>query len=176
MRGIRYILVVAILIAGAFAFLTYNKFHRVETPTGIPKGYVEVKIDEVTVDEGGGVMYLAERGTGYVLPIHIGLEQARVMFMLIHDSVFERPMMHDLLEKVLRDAKLELDYVSIDKLDNNVYYATVVLNNGRMDARPSDGVILALANDIPVYVRKDLMRGDSAMKHPTIAPRSGVAV
>ncbi len=177
MRGIRYfLLIISILIAGTFALLAYNRTHRVEAPTKVPNGYVEVEIEEATMDAVGGVMYLAERDTDRVLPIHIGLEQARVISMLIHKSAFERPMMHDLLKEVLKDAKVKLDYVSIDRLDNNVYYATVVLNNGRLDARPSDGVILALANGIPIYVHGELMRSGDAMEHPRVSPHGGIAV
>jgi bifunctional DNase/RNase len=54
-----------------------------------------------------------------------------------------------------------VDYILVDDLHNNVYYAKIVLQqNGKpleVDCRPSDAIAMAVRFRAPIYVADDVL-------------------
>ncbi len=170
----RFLVLALALLAGTSALALSYKYLR---PTagmltmGVPSGYVQVELRDVQVDHGSGIIYLSEIGGPRVLPIYISSDQAQTITMLLNEVPSERPMMHDLMGLVLDYGNLRLEYVTVDKLENGIYYSTVVLRNGKsfsLDVRPSDGIILALSRKVPMYVSEELLKNESVRTHPPV--------
>jgi len=76
-------------------------------------------------------------------------------------SASSQPYAHDLLMAVCESLGAELEKVVIDDLWNNTYYAKLhFLLDGEdisIDARPSDGIALALRAEAPIYAAEAVM-------------------
>lgn len=95
-----------------------------------------------------------------ILPILISPSQAKAIQYAIEGIPLERPFTHDLLVEVVTDFGGAIDRVRIDDLADGTFYAKVDIELFRegtrdrfvYDARPSDGIALALRVDCPIYV------------------------
>lgn len=131
-----------------------------------PEDYVEVTVKDVRIYSKGGVVLLGENASNEVLPIYIALDQAQEIVRTMHNISAERPLTHDLIKRILESANIKLAYVSIDRLEGDIYYATIAAGNGaaiKIDARPSDSIILALKNRVPIYAHGNLMKEKSVL-------------
>src|SRR5699024_5485750 len=80
----------------------------------------------------------------------IGLAQQRIET--------PRPTTHQLLVQALRATGDALDAVRISKVDDEVFYAELVLQSGKtVDSRASDAVAAALFAKVPVYTTEDVL-------------------
>ena len=65
-----------------------------------------------------------------------------------------RPLTHDLLIEVIHRLKATVKRVIITQMRENTYYASLVLEaQGQelvLDSRPSDAIVLALKEDVPI--------------------------
>ncbi len=96
------------------------------------------------------VMLKEAEGNRY-LPIWIGATEALAIAAVQQGLVTERPLTHDLFRDVLAALKVPVTRVVITTMHNGVYYATLVLGELEVSARPSDAIALALRTDSPVY-------------------------
>ncbi|MFQ6136015.1 MAG: bifunctional nuclease family protein [Candidatus Hydrothermarchaeales archaeon] len=164
----------------ALAFLPPRMIPSREVPTlGLPpEGYIRGTVEGFRILPSGGVVFLGGDGSEKVLPIYIGMDQAHTLARVLDNLTTERPMTHDLIEEVFEGSGIELVYISVDRLEEGTYYATIVLDDEgeiRIDARPSDSIILALKMGAPIYVNKDLIdEGGIAPEHAGIY-REGLA-
>jgi bifunctional DNase/RNase len=75
-----------------------------------------------------------------------------------------RPYTHDLINALLRGLDVKPIQIVITDIEDTIYFARLYLEqtNGdqktllEIDARPSDCIILALLNNIPVFCRKEI--------------------
>jgi len=95
-----------------------------------------------------------------VLPIWIGPAEASAIFTVLTGRAFERPMTHDLMSIIVDVLGAEVREVEITGINNNTYFARIVLNRGEevfyIDARPSDSIALALRCDASIFVDLEL--------------------
>lgn len=74
----------------------------------------------------------------------------------------KRPLTHDLYLSILSDAGVVFDRIEIHEMQENTYYAKVVVSiQGKevvFDSRPSDAVALALHQKCPILVNRKLLR------------------
>jgi hypothetical protein len=74
----------------------------------------------------------------------------------------KRPLTHDLYLSVLGKTGVRFDRIEIHGMQDNTYYARVVVTlNGEesfFDSRPSDAVALALHQKCPIMVNRQLLR------------------
>lgn len=76
-----------------------------------------------------------------------------------------RPYTHDLISAILRGLDVKPIQIVITDIEDTVYFARLYLEQQidekktilEIDARPSDCIILALLNNIPVFCRKDIL-------------------
>jgi bifunctional DNase/RNase len=106
------------------------------------------------------VVTLADPEEKRALFIWIGLPEARAIYSELEGIRHQRPLTHDLLEKIILETEGGVYRVVVTHTLENIYYATVVLQKGdnliEIDARPSDALVMALKFDAPVFVSRDL--------------------
>lgn len=121
---------------------------------------IEVELASVGVSPltGSPVVLLREMASGDVVPIFIGVPEARAILMAMHDTPVPRPMTHDLMRDLLRTLEARLSRVFVDDLDNGTYYGMLELTvDGqeqplRVDTRPSDALALAVRTGARILV------------------------
>lgn len=124
-------------------------------------GYIEAAVSDLQVELTRGVITLGSTELNTTLDIYISREQGENIYAAIHNISAPRPLSHDLFLELLKQSGMEVSYVSVDRLEDGVYYATTVITrNGAaitLDARPSDSIVLALKAGVPIYVHRELM-------------------
>ncbi len=125
---------------------------------------IEVLIDSVRVSlmSQHRIVVLREEGGTRYLPIWIGPFEADAITIQLQGIEVSRPMTHDLLRDLIEKLDGEISHVIINDLQNDTFYAKIVLEAGggtiEIDSRPSDAVALAVRMDAPIYVADDVMK------------------
>ena len=124
---------------------------------------LEVKIKGVTIDPQGNtpVVILEEQQGHRAFPIWIGLPEARAIMLEMEGVSTPRPLTHVLLHNILVDLNVKIGRVIITDMQEDTFYATILLRQGNktltVDARPSDAIALALHVHAPVFATKKLL-------------------
>jgi bifunctional DNase/RNase len=124
---------------------------------------LEVKIKGVTIDPQGNtpVVILEEQQGRRAFPIWIGLPEARAIMLEMEGVSTPRPLTHVLLHNILVDLNVTIGRVIITDMQEDTFYATILLRQGNktltIDARPSDAIALALHVHAPVFATKKLL-------------------
>lgn len=124
---------------------------------------IEVTIDSVRVSlmSQHRIVVLREEGSERYLPIWIGPAEADAITIQLQGVEVARPMTHDLLKRLIETLEGEVSHVIINDLQNDTFYAKIVLDvrgeTLEVDSRPSDAVALAVRVDAPIYVDDDVM-------------------
>jgi hypothetical protein len=97
-----------------------------------------------------------ELAGGDCIPIYIGLWEAISIRNAIKREVLPRPITHDLFVEVLRRLHATITSLSIDSLEDGIFYAKLHVKldgvTEVVDCRPSDGIAIALRTDAPITV------------------------
>lgn len=118
---------------------------------------LEVKVRQVYNDPvGARVVVLAPEKGDKVLRVWIGEAEALAIAAALNGVSFPRPMTHDLFYTAIRALGGRVERVVITDLRDNTFYATLVLRTEKglkeIDARPSDGIALALRAKAPIFL------------------------
>ena len=119
----------------------------------------KIKIDETRNEQV--IVFREKDGTRY-LPLVIGIAEVNAIKMKLSGVTPPRPLTHDLLQQVIEQLGARLDRVVIDRLQNNTFFAKLVLKRTAgteviVDARPSDSVALALRANAPVFASEEVL-------------------
>lgn len=91
------------------------------------------------------IVLLRERDGSRYLPIWIGAAEATAIAYAQEGVEPPRPLTHDLLVDVVEAVGRRVASVELVRLDEGVFYANLVLDDGtRVDARSSDAIAVAL--------------------------------
>lgn len=92
------------------------------------------------------------------VPIVIGRSEAQCILLALHpeeNGKIRRPMTHQLMIQMMNTYGLMLKQVTIDKVSEGVFYATLHISDGfnehTLDSRTTDAITLALLTDTPIY-------------------------
>jgi bifunctional DNase/RNase len=124
---------------------------------------LEVKVKGVTIDPQGHtpVVILEEQQGHRAFPIWIGIPEARAIMLEMEGVSTPRPLTHALLHNILVDLGIKISRVIITDMQEDTFYATILLRQGNktftIDARPSDAIALALHGRAPVFATKKLL-------------------
>lgn len=103
-------------------------------------------------------------GTHY-LPILIGPFEATAIALALEGAAVPRPLSHDLMRSILMTLGANLEQVVIHDIRESTFFAKLVVRtNGdlqEIDARPSDGIALALRVQAPIYVSDKIVLEES---------------
>lgn len=113
-----------------------------------------------TDDEGRGAPVVIIEARSEFIPIFVSPDQAQSMQLALEGEPFERPLTHDLFVEMVAEFGAAIDRVRIDDLADGTFYAKIdaeqYLDGERkqavFDARPSDGIALALRVDCPLIM------------------------
>lgn len=107
------------------------------------------------------VVILREKDGEFRLPIWIGLPEANAISVILEGIEVPRPLTSDLLCSVITRTGASLDYIVINDLQDDVFYARLMLEVNwtkvEVDARPSDAIAVALRVSAPIYVTKAVL-------------------
>ena len=124
---------------------------------------IEVFVSRLGLDSSNNsyVVILQERGGTRLLPIWIGQPEAESIVMHMHNVKRPRPITHDLIRSLIMGMDAQLRRVQITRVEKQTYYAELHLQHGdtlaRIDARPSDGIAIAIRLDAPIYAAEQLL-------------------
>ncbi len=124
---------------------------------------IKMKIEGLGFDRvtNTPVVLLSDEKKETVLPIWIGLCEARSIEIGLSGMIPPRPLTYDMVAAIIRTMNGEVNRVVITDLRDKVFYARVVMSvNGKVsgiDARPSDALALASRMNSPIYVKKSVI-------------------
>ncbi|MCK9594999.1 MAG: bifunctional nuclease family protein [Candidatus Omnitrophica bacterium] len=126
---------------------------------------VEMELNKIVIDEKkhGQLIVLREKQGERILPIVIGLNEIAAIRSKIKGDKPPRPITHDLLYSVITEMGGRIQRILIDRLQNNVFYAKIVLKTSAgdekcVDARPSDSIALAVRARAPIFADESVLK------------------
>ena len=123
---------------------------------------IRVTVYQLVVDPSSRqpVVTLADPAEKRALFIWIGIAEARAIYSEIEEIEHQRPLTHDLIEKIIQKSNGAIHHIAVTHSRDNIYFATIVLqreeNLVEIDARPSDALVMALKFNAPIYVSREL--------------------
>lgn len=126
---------------------------------------VQVELSKIIIDEKrqDQIIVLKEKNGDRQLPIVIGFLEASSIKMKIAGVEPPRPMTHDLLVATFEGLEAKLGRLIIDKMVNNTFHAKLEFRTKSgetklIDARPSDGIALAVRTNAAIFVEEDVLK------------------
>jgi len=124
---------------------------------------IEMKIDSIRVSMMNyqRVVILKEKAANRYLPIWIGPSEADAIAVKLQNIELARPLTHDLLQSVIGSLGAAVDFIVVNELQNDTFFAKLSLNvNGEqveVDSRPSDALALAVRAGAPIYADETVL-------------------
>jgi bifunctional DNase/RNase len=107
------------------------------------------------------VVILKEKESDRYLPIWIGPAEADAIAVRLQDVSVARPLTHDLLRSVIDSLGASIEYVLVNDLSNDTFFARIMLHvDGRameIDSRPSDAIALAVRVQVPIFADETVL-------------------
>ena len=99
------------------------------------------------------------------VPVMIGEHEAEMIILEQERRQARRPMTYELILSILDAFALTLKLVRIDRFDEGIFYATLVVSDGfnekNIDARASDAVVLALHQSVDIEMAEQVVQDTS---------------
>ena len=124
---------------------------------------LELEIESIRVrqETQQRAVVLRVKDSDLYLPIFIGPFEVEAIRFKLMDVEVQRPMTHDLLGSVIGDLGATVESVVVSDLQNDTFYAKIVMNyNGNVvevDSRPSDAIALAVRANAPIFASDDVI-------------------
>ncbi len=124
---------------------------------------VELTIESIRVSlmNYQRVVILKEKESDRYLPIWIGPAEADAIAVRLQEVAVARPLTHDLLRSIIDSLGASVDYVIVNDLSNDTFFARIMLQiDGRVmeiDSRPSDAIALAVRVQVPIYADESVL-------------------
>ncbi|MBV9402913.1 MAG: bifunctional nuclease family protein [Candidatus Eremiobacteraeota bacterium] len=118
----------------------------------------QMKVDKLGIDllTHDPVVILKDVEGKRFLPILIGPFEATSIALALEGAPVPRPLSHDLMRSMLETLDARLEQIVIHDIRESTFFAKLVIRtNGELqeiDARPSDGIALALRMQAPIFV------------------------
>jgi bifunctional DNase/RNase len=122
-----------------------------------PRDSVPLAVEKVApAGENRHIVFLTDAEHDRILPIDVGLSEAIAIDSRLNDRSYGRPLTYDLMDDAIRGLGGDVVQVHIHSLDDGIFRARVSVRQKRrllhLEARASDGIALALARDLPVWM------------------------
>ena len=124
---------------------------------------MELLIDSIRVSllNHQRVVILKQKDSDRYLPIWIGPPEADAIAVRLQEVSIPRPLTHDLLHNSIKDLGGTIDRIVVSSMENDTYYATIVVQQGdktvEIDARPSDALALAVRAGVQIFAAPEVM-------------------
>ncbi len=132
---------------------------------------VELATVGVVPGSGAPVVLLREPESGDVVPIFVGVAEARAILLALRDVPVQRPQTHDLMRDLLGAAGVTLERVMVDDLRDGTYLGMLKLKLPNqeepvlVDTRPSDGLALALRSGASILVAPRVLEAGRGLEY-----------
>lgn len=126
----------------------------------VPMCLSKIIISEINNQQ---VIYLREIDGVREFFIIIGLFEATCIDRHVKDIPVQRPLTHDLICNIFQATGIEPLDVTISRLEEQTFYATLRVRNGdrivEIDARPSDAIAIAVTcrPHLPIYAEDEVI-------------------
>lgn len=123
----------------------------------------EMEIKGIAFDQNlqTPVVFLTDKEESVILPIWIGICEARSIELGLSEKVAPRPLTNDLIAAIVRTMNAKVERIVIVDLRDQVFYAQVEVSVdgkvSKIDARPSDAIALASRMNSPIYVKQTVL-------------------
>ncbi len=124
---------------------------------------IEMKVAGIALDavSRSPIILLKDASDRRALPIYIGQDQAKAIINALEKQAPPRPFTHDLIVNLLESCRVTIDRILINALQDNTFYAVIVIEQDGMfkeiDARPSDAIALAVRSKAPIWVMEEVI-------------------
>ena len=124
---------------------------------------MELVIDSIRVSllNHQRVVILKQKDIDRYLPIWIGPPEADAIAVRLQEVSVPRPLTHDLLHNSIKDLGGTIDSIVVSSMENDTYFATIVVRQGdktvQIDARPSDALALAVRAGVQIFAAPEVM-------------------
>lgn len=130
-------------------------------PDGIMK-LVDLVGLHVEATSGTPLVILREHDSPHrILPIFIGGAEAASIAVALTGGQPPRPLSHDLMASLVVSLNARVHTVELTALREGAFIAELALSGPgverRLDARPSDGIALAVRLGVPLYASEDVL-------------------
>lgn len=161
----RYYKIIFIIILVLFSTILSMKLFKYFY-YDINEEYVKMSISEIYHGIDFSIIKLSH--SCYYFEFYTTKDQGNLIEMAYKNVETKRPLTHEIIINIMNKFWIEPELVRIDKVVNDTYYATLVLKSffkyEEIDIRPSDGIVIALRTDIPIYVNKYLVKNNCDIK------------
>ncbi|MBN1418085.1 MAG: bifunctional nuclease family protein [Planctomycetes bacterium] len=114
--------------------------------------------------------------------VFVGFYEATALLREINHEKPPRPMTHDLLQSIFIGFDIRLKQLIVSSIVDNTFCATLILeqkvtdrdgewvgkrNEVRIDARPSDCLVLAMKNGVEIFVTREVFEQVQDVSHMT---------
>ncbi len=107
------------------------------------------------------IVLLKEAEGDRYLPIWIGAVEATAIAFALQGIQTPRPMTHDLMRDLLRDAGVAVERIVINELVDQTFFALIrMASDGEtkeVSSRPSDAIALAVRINAPIYAAEEVL-------------------
>lgn len=141
---------------------------------------VEMTIESIRVSlmNYQRVAILKEKEADRYLPIWIGPAEADAIAVRLQEVAVARPLTHDLLRSVIDTLGAKVDYILVNDLANDTFFARIMLEvDGKsleIDSRPSDAIALAVRAQVPIFVDESVLEKAGVKLDQEGQPREGL--
>lgn len=125
---------------------------------------------------GNYLLMLLEPEGNIEVPVIIGQHEAQGILLAKENVKIRRPLTHEVVLHIMEAFGLTLKEVTIDRVVEGVFYATLHLTDGfnekHIDCRTSDAITLALHSDTPIMMEENVLeetgiKGGEMSEHQT---------
>ena len=133
---------------------------------------IEMRVVDLRQDHTEqNVVWLQSVEGSVMVPIEIGHIEYRSIRSELAGKSMPRPLAYDLMYAMLAHFDAEVEKVQIVDLKDQIFYAELVLfargEQVRLDARPSDSIVLALKFGAPIYMDAKIIQQVGFKVRPT---------
>lgn len=126
--------------------------------------YIELEIVDVQNSQTPNdayVLLLKEKSGERILPIVIGLSEAKTIVLVLNKVTSRRPTTHELFKNFSDLLGYKVVKVQIEKFEEGIYYSNLYLTNGDetiiLDARTSDAVAIVMLSGAQLFVESSII-------------------
>jgi bifunctional DNase/RNase len=141
------------------------------------RGMRQMKVDKLGIDllTHDPVVILKDLEGKRYLPILIGPFEATAIALALEGTAVPRPLSHDLMRTLLESLSAKLEQIIIHDIKDSTFFAKLIVRtNGEVqeiDARPSDGIALALRMHAPIFVSDKIALEETVPDKDAAEPR-----
>lgn len=123
---------------------------------------VQITIKGILPTSNGCALFLGDDTKAFVIYIEQGIGNS--IMMALNGVEKERPLTHDLIHSLCQGFQVVLQRVVINDAREGTFFARMILSMENelgkkiieLDARPSDSINLAVLQEAPIYIKRNI--------------------